>query len=612
MTSGFTATLPSWLREIDAALAANPQIMLTGALRDLVLLPGADDTSGPLLTVPEALRVVLAEAGHRSVITVDPVDGARVTMDHDGVAAAIVRAACPGNAGVSPDTLRLLPRVLNEVVHSERPCCLIIDSASRLVPAADFAGAELHRVLVVAERLMATAPRRNVPGPHRTWLYNTVFWLLDQENDLPHWMVGGQLARVVSIPAPGMSQRRALVSLLISSLPEAPEEDSAGFHALVDRYAAQTGGLTLRSITEVNRLAIDRRIPAERVDDAIRTFRVGIPDNPWQDPALRQRIRSGARSLGTKVLGQPIAIRKSVDILIRSAMGLTGAHTAGTGTRPQGVLFFAGPTGVGKTELAKAIAELVFGRADAFVRFDMSEFSAEHTEARLIGAPPGYSGHSAGGELTNAVRQQPFRLILFDEIEKAAPRILDKFLQILGDGRLTDGSGSTVYFSETLIVFTSNLGVYRTDSTGGRVPVVARGTPYATVESTIRAAVAEFFTKDIGRPELLRRIGEDVVVFDFISEDTAADLVPMFVANVVARVRATTGITVAVDDTVHKQLLDVALTRLDFGGGGVAAAIESLLVNPLARALFELPAETDAVTVTRLEESTVGWTAVLG
>src|SRR5690606_1955709 len=115
-------------------------------------------------------------------------------------------------------------------------------------------------------------------------------------------------------------------------------------------------------------------------------------------------------------------------------------------------------TGVGKTELAKALAEVLFGAEDAYIRFDMSEFSAEHSEARLIGAPPGYVGHSAGGELTNAVRERPFSVLLFDEIEKAHPRILDKFLQILDEGRLTDGSGSTVHFSESLIVFTSNLG----------------------------------------------------------------------------------------------------------------------------------------------------------
>ncbi|MGW4242469.1 AAA family ATPase [Nocardia sp. NPDC004722] len=610
MNSPFIDALPSWLREIDVALAANPQIMVTGELRDLVLLPAVGDLSR-LVSVPEALRLVLADAGHRSVIVVDPVDGARVLMDEDGVAASIVRSARPGNSATSAGLLPLLPRLLNDVVHSERPCCLIIDSASRLVPAADFADAELHRLLVTAERLMAAAPRRKVAGPHVTSLYNTVFWLLDRENDLPHWMVGGQLARVVSIPAPGLAQRRAVVSLLVSSLAESPAEDSPEFPALVDRYAGQTSGLTLRSIMEVNRLAIDRRIPAGRIEDAVRTFRVGIPDNPWQDPALRERIGSGAELLGAKVLGQPVAVRKTVDILIRSAMGLTGAHTAGFATRPQGVLFFAGPTGVGKTELAKAIAELVFGRADAFVRFDMSEFSTEHNEARLIGAPPGYSGHHSGGELTNAVRQQPFRLILFDEIEKAAPRILDKFLQILGDGRLTDGSGSTVYFSETLIVFTSNLGVYRNDDTGRRVPVVARGTPYGTVESTIRAAIGEFFTKEIGRPELLRRIGEDVVVFDFISESTAAELVPLFVSNVVARVRSTTGITVTVEEAVHRQLLEVALTRLDFGGGGVAATVEAMLVNPLARALFELPTGAGAVSVARLAESTVGWTAVL-
>jgi ATP-dependent Clp protease ATP-binding subunit ClpA len=380
-----------------------------------------------------------------------------------------------------------------------------------------------------------------------------------------------------------------------------------GREAAARRFAAATAGLNLKALQEINRLAIDRRIPFDRIDDAVRTYRVGVPDNPWQDAELRQKIREGSEYLGKRVLGQPHAIRKSVDILIRSAMGLTGAQGAGESARPQGVLFFAGPTGVGKTELAKALAELVFGRRDAFTRFDMSEFASEHAESRLIGAPVGYTGHTAGGELTNAIRQQPFQLILFDEIEKAHPRILDKFLQILEDGRLTDGNGVTVHFTETLLVFTSNLGVYEIDDSGTRNPVVQRGAPYEQVEASIRNGVEEHFTSVIGRPELLNRLGDNIVVFNFISDETADRLVPLFMENVQGRVLASTGIHITFTDAVVDRLQSHARDRLDYGGRGVSSVVESLLVNPLARALFDAPDGATDTKVTGIEPTEDGW-----
>lgn len=599
---------PAWLRELDIALPSNPQVLITGNLRDLVLIPrGA--VAPRQASVVDAIVLELESAGHRDIVVYDPVDGAVPVRDGNGVASSVITASAEGGDDASGlDRLIVLMRA---VVTAADPCVLILDNASRLAPAGNVSGEGMHRLLATAEKLMLTAPVRAVEGRHRARLYNTVIWLIDQESDLPHWLASSELARVISVPAPTKEHRSALARTLLLSTPEAPDQDLKEFAEIADRFAAHTDGLTLRSMAEINRLAQDRQIPAADIDDAIRTFRHGVPDNPWQSSDLRRHVRDGPATLGGKVLGQPAAIRKAVDILIRSCMGLTGAESRGSATRPQGVLFFAGPTGVGKTELAKSIAELVFGQKDSFLRFDMSEFRADHTEARLIGAPPGYEGFSGGGELTNAIRQQPFRLILFDEIEKAHPRIMDKFLQILDDGRLTDGTGATVFFNEALIVFTSNLGVYEYDESGNRIPVVQPGAPYETVEREIRAAVEEHFKTEIGRPEILNRIGDNIVVFDFISAEVAASLVPMFTDNVLSRVRDELGFCVTISDEAHRTLAEGALEQLEFGGRGVRNAVESMLTNPLARALFERDPDVSKVTVSELRHSDDGWTAVL-
>lgn len=609
---------PAWLRELDATLPSAPQVVLTGNVHDLHLVPRFDgeQVSTGSTSVRGAVEEILTRAGFRTIVGLDVVDGVRPLFDADGRAEDLVGGRATGGRAPQSDgppngdpqaAADLLTACVLAVAGADHPAALIIEGAARLSPGGDISDPNLHRTMVVAESTLASAVARPVPGPHRAPLYRTIVWILDRPNDLPAWFVGRDRVRLISVPEPRLDDRLTTARTLVPSLPGASGLAEAEREAIAGRFADATAGLTLRAVREIGRVCIDQQIPAERVEDGVRLYRVGVPDNPWHGPALAEKIRSGAAVLGSQVLGQPHAVRKALDILIRSTSGLTGAQVRGRGSRPQGVLFFAGPTGVGKTELAKALAELVFGNRDRMTRFDMSEFASEHTEARLIGAPPGYTGHTAGGELTNAVRQRPFSLLLFDEIDKAHPRILDKFLQILEDGRLTDGNGSTVHFTESLLVFTSNLGVYDVGPNGTRVPVVERGAPYEEVEERVLGAVRRHFTEHIGRPELLNRIGDNIVVFDFISEDVARALVPIFLRNVAGRVREARGCEVTFDPQVVEAVTVAGLQRLDFGGRGVSAAVETMLVNPLARALFEAPGHGASVRVTAVRERSDGW-----
>jgi len=353
----------------------------------------------------------------------------------------------------------------------------------------------------------------------------------------------------------------------------------------------------------VAQLARRQGIGLLAVEDAVRCYKVGALDNPWRKDYLRDKIRQARSTLEDRVKGQHQATTKAVDILMRSVMGLTGAQARSGGGRPRGVLFFAGPTGVGKTELAKTLTQLIFGDERAYIRFDMSEFAEEHAGARLLGAPPGYIGFDAGGELTDAVRERPFSLILFDEIEKAHPRILDKFLQILEDGRLTDGRGDTAYFSEAIIVFTSNLGIYVEDSQGQRVQNVRPGDPYEVVEARVREAIGDHFKYRLSRPEILNRIGDNIVVFNFITPEVAGQIFSGMLANVARRLREEHHLELVLPRLVLEKLMSLCTRDLSNGGRGIGNALESVFINPLARALFETELEgRESITVTDVVE----------
>lgn len=284
--------------------------------------------------------------------------------------------------------------------------------------------------------------------------------------------------------------------------------------------------------------------------------------------------------LNSRVKGQETAIDITKKTLIRSFTGMNGIlHSTSVNKKPKGCLFFVGPTGTGKTELAKAISEFVFGDENRIIRFDMSEFNHEHSDQRLIGAPPGYIGYDAGGELTNVVKQNPFSILLFDEIEKAHGKILDKFIQILEDGRLTSAQGEIIDFSETFIIFTSNIGSHDCELENDD-----------QVIKHFTQSVREYFINKLGRPEILNRIGEkNIVPFIFLkSEMIVNEIIDSKMLSVHDFLYKEKNIDLILDDNTRKIIQTNIMNKFNkkMGGRGIITQLETFFIDELADFIF--------------------------
>ena len=261
------------------------------------------------------------------------------------------------------------------------------------------------------------------------------------------------------------------------------------------------------------------------------------------------------------------------DALRRAYAGLKSAK------RPIGSFIFMGPTGVGKTELVRALAEFLFDDEDAMVRLDMSEYMEKHTVSRLIGAPPGYVGFEEGGQLTEAVRRRPFRVVLFDEIEKAHPDVFNMLLQILEDGRLTDGHGRTVSFRNAVIVMTSNLGVGGVDGRPIGLTAIASGRG----EREQRRRQVEHELKRAFRPEFLNRIDE-VIIFEPLDQGHILQIVDLLMREVRQNL-AEQGVSVELTEAAREWLAKEGFDPT-FGARPLRRAIQRFVENPLAKRIL--------------------------
>jgi ATP-dependent Clp protease ATP-binding subunit ClpA len=581
---------PRWLRDLLRFLPLKSQFVLSGNVRDLQ----ASEVAPGVIT-PQAfnlnLRDELLAAGYSQVISWDPLAGFRVLQPPGAdlaIADTLLRElGLTPVEGSAPAGTDLLSATLQRLVNrTGEPLALIVDFASRLVIRNDALTAAEHQLFTQALVLSHQA-RGRPSGEQRKPFFNSILWVVEKEGDLPDWMlIDNPRLRHIPVSKPDQQARLALAPALLRGLAGSQDASEETQQKAAQAFAENTEGLLLLDLNAIAQLARVEGLALERIGDAVRRYKVGVTEDPWLK-IDRQRIRQADDFIRQRVKGQSHAVTHMLDIVKRA---MTGVGASRKGNRPRGVAFLAGPTGVGKTELAKTITSLLFGDESAYIRFDMSEFSAEHADQRLVGAPPGYVGYDVGGELTNAIREKPFSVVLFDEIEKAHPRILDKFLQILDDGVLTSGRGDRVYFSEALIVFTSNLGIYRQGDNGERVANVLPGETFPVVQGKVLSEIERYFKLVLNRPEILNRIGENIIVFDFIREDVAGEIFHQMVGNTLADLTAQ-ALHIELEAGSLQSLRALCLHDLSNGGRGIRNQLEAHLINPLARALFDQDAQ---------------------
>ncbi len=304
-------------------------------------------------------------------------------------------------------------------------------------------------------------------------------------------------------------------------------------------------------------------VGAEEIAEVV-SRATGIPVSKMME-GERQKLLHMGEALEKRVVGQDEAVRRVTETILRSRAGLSDPN------RPYGSFLFLGPTGVGKTELTKALAEFLFDSDEAMVRIDMSEFMEKHSVARLIGAPPGYVGYEEGGYLTEAVRRKPYSVILLDEVEKAHPDVFNVLLQVLDDGRLTDGQGRTVDFKNTVIVMTSNLGAQEIMEMAGE--------SHEQIKEVVMRDVREHF-----RPEFVNRIDE-IVVFNALSAENVRAIAKIQLKQLAARMAAQT-IGLEVTEAALDEIAKVGFDP-QFGARPLKRAIQDRIENGIARLLLE-------------------------
>lgn len=605
--------IPKWHRELEIFSRIKPLIILEGNVYDSYRMPiECDMAKGSILRLTDYLHYYYKNAGYENIIFYDSMQGFHNTCESgyterfsELVGENNLNAPFRNNGNNCAAAL-----IRTAVSQSKQATVVIMDFASRYIVSPDNLNqSEVESFTLLLKAAMESHDVKTTDGMKK----NLIVMITNKVNDIPAWFyLNNPNEKTISLQTPSKEERELMIKgdmfasffdrAIYNTETEYFSEHLDELEKIQDRFVALTDGFSFTELNGLRRLCKNERFTIRNMCDVIDLYKYGIKENPWKNLNISE-LKNAEADFRKRVKGQDFAISKTLDVIKRAVTGMSGIQSS-SHTRPKGVLFFADPTGTGKTETAKTLAEKLFGDESCCKRFDMSEYGQSHSDQKLLGAPPGYVGYEAGGQLTNAVKENPFSILLFDEIEKAHPSILDKFLQILEDGRMTDGQGNTVYFSECIIIFTSNLGIYTRDENGVRHANVDLDMSYDEVRKNVRKGIEEYFKTELGRPEILNRIGENIVVYDYIRPDVAKQILDAQLEKIIKNLLADKQIRITVSQNAYSTLFENALNNLDNGGRGIGNIVENLFINPLSRWLFDNEVFNDAdVTINVINAS---------
>lgn len=589
--------IPKWHKELEIFSKIKPLIIVEGNVLDVYSYPEEGSTpKGSILRLTAYMHYFFKDLGYQNIAFYDSMQGFYNNAEEGYIekfGQLINQNPSNGRINANFKSNNTVEWVKNALSQSKEVTAIVMNLASRYIPSPD--NMEQNEVDSFTSLLLTSLESKDVKTDNGM-LKNILIMIVNKVNDIPVWFYhDNPNVKTITLPTPSKVERENFVkgpNFATFFASDIYVEDNAYFmnkpdelEKIQDKFIALTEGFSFTALNGLRKLCKNEGIHMNKMCDVIDLYKYGIKENPWNKLETEEFVNA-EEDFRKRVKGQDGAITKTLDVVKRAITGMSGLQHSSQ-SKPKGVLFFAGPTGTGKTETAKTLAEKLFGDESCCIRFDMSEYGQSHSDQKLLGAPPGYVGYEAGGQLTNAVKSNPFSILLFDEIEKAHPSILDKFLQILEDGRMTDGQGNTVYFSECIIIFTSNLGIYTRDINGVRTENVNSSMDYATIQKKVRSAIEDYFKLELGRPEILNRIGENIVVFDYIRPDVAKLILESQVKKIIRNLASEKKITLEILDTAMATLLEESLQNLQNGARGIGNIVESMLINPLSRYLFD-------------------------
>ena len=471
------------------------------------------------------------------------------------------------------------------LAQNRKASAAIINLGDLLTSQADHYTSEERTLLAVLKK--ATLKASLVPSNKET-RRNTLIILGSDLKRIPEWVyLNNPYVGLVQVSLPSQDIRRHYTERILKNFYQDQSlTQNSNYESIVTNELADlTEGFRLFDIRSLTFTSNKHKIPLKprNIWRLVDCYKFGKRADPWEALDLA-KVENAQEMLSSRVIGQQKAVTTVTDILVRAKIGVTMDPEGSTGSRPKGVFFFVGPTGVGKTELAKALSQLVFGDEKAFTRFDMSEYKEQHAAEKLAGSPPGFVGYSEGGQLTNRVLENPYCILLFDEIEKAHPTVMDKFLQILEDGRLTDGKGQTAYFNQSIIIFTSNIGASSLLKTTDNLSQKN----YEDIEDFFLSKVREYFLEK-SRAEILNRLGENVVVFDILRSEHIQAISHKFLSYLQQSAFNKYKIELVFDESINHCLTQEMQKADNFlmGGRKIKNLLEKYVERPLNYWIFQ-------------------------